>query len=75
MQNKASEIRVTAKTLDLALSQAAGLLQIDQSQVDYRVVSQGGGLFAFLGKKIEIRKNFSKHLVRNLYARATQARS
>ncbi len=54
MQNKASEIRVTAKTLDLALSQAAGLLQIDQSQVDYRVVSQGGGIFAFLGKKIEI---------------------
>lgn len=54
MQNKASEIRVTAKTLDLALSQAAGLLQVDPSLVDYRVVSQGGGLFAFLGKKIEI---------------------
>lgn len=55
MQNKASEIKVTAKNLDLALSQAASLLQIDQAQVDYRVLSQGGGgLFSFLSKKIEI---------------------
>jgi spoIIIJ-associated protein len=55
MQNKANEVRVTAKTLDMALSQAANILQIDQSLVDYRVVSQGGGgLFAFLAKKIEI---------------------
>ncbi len=55
MQSKSNEVRVTAKTLDMALTQAAELLQIDQSQVDYRVVSQGGGgLFSFLAKKIEI---------------------
>lgn len=55
MQNKASEIKVSAKTLDMALAQAANLLQVDQGQVDYRVLSQGGGgLFSFLAKKIEI---------------------
>jgi len=55
MQNKDNEVRVTAKTLDLALSEAATRLQVDQNQLDYRVVSQGsGGIFSFLSKKIEI---------------------
>jgi spoIIIJ-associated protein len=55
MQNKGNEVRVTAKTLDQALSEAATRLQVDQNQLDYRVVSQGsGGLFSFLAKKIEI---------------------
>jgi predicted RNA-binding protein Jag len=55
MQNKGNEVRVTAKNLDLALSEAATRLQVDQNQIDYRVVSQGsGGIFSFLAKKIEI---------------------
>jgi spoIIIJ-associated protein len=55
MQNKGNEVRVTAKTLDLALAEAATRLQMDQNQLDYRVVSQGsGGIFSFLSKKIEI---------------------
>lgn len=55
MQSKSNEVRVSAKTLDSALSQAADLLQVDQDQLDYRLVSQGGGgLFSFLAKKVEI---------------------
>ncbi len=55
MQNKASEVKVVAKTLDLALAQAARLLEVELGQVDYKVLSQGGGgLFSFLAKKIEI---------------------
>ncbi len=55
MQNKGNEVRVTAKTLDLALSEAATRLQVNQDQLDYKVVSQGsGGIFSFLAKKIEI---------------------
>lgn len=55
MQNKGNEVRVTAKTLDQALSEAATRLQVNQDQLDYRVLSQGsGGLFSFLAKKIEI---------------------
>ena len=55
MQNKASEVKVVAKTLDLALAQAARLLEVELGQVDYRVLSQGGGgIFSFLAKKVEI---------------------
>ncbi|MCX6129202.1 MAG: Jag N-terminal domain-containing protein [Proteobacteria bacterium] len=55
MQNKADEVRVTAKNLDLALIEAATRLQVDQNQLDYRVLSQGSsGLFSFLSKKVEI---------------------
>ncbi|SMF66695.1 R3H domain-containing nucleic acid-binding protein [Pseudobacteriovorax antillogorgiicola] len=56
MQNRSSEeVRVTAKTVDVALKEAASLLNVEQGDVDYRVVSQtNGGFFSFLAKKVEI---------------------
>ncbi len=55
MQSQSQEVRVTAKTLDGALSEAARLLSVDSHEVDYKLVSQsGGGLFSFLSKKVEI---------------------
>lgn len=49
------EIRVTAKTLENALSEAAEMLNVPVGQVEHRVVSQtNGGFFSFLGKKVEI---------------------
>ena len=55
MQSKSHEIRVTAKTLDGALTEAARQLRIEQEQLDYRLISKGGtGLFSFLTKKVEI---------------------
>jgi spoIIIJ-associated protein len=55
MQSPTHEIRVTDKTLDGALSEAARRLSVDPHQVDYRLVSQGGGgIFSFLSKKVEI---------------------
>ncbi|MBC7658636.1 MAG: Jag N-terminal domain-containing protein [Chitinophagaceae bacterium] len=55
MQSKSHEIRVTAKTLDGALTEAARQLAVDQEQIDYRLISQGStGLFSFLTKKVEI---------------------
>ncbi len=55
MQSQSHEIRVTAKTLDGALTEAARQLKVEQEQLDFRLVSQGGsGLFAFLTKKVEI---------------------
>lgn len=54
-QSQEKEIRVTAKTLDGALSEAARQLDVDQNQIDYRLVSQGStGIFSFLTKKVEI---------------------
>ncbi|MBQ48725.1 MAG: hypothetical protein CMP10_15100 [Zetaproteobacteria bacterium] len=53
MQNK--EIRVTAKTEEKAIQEAAILFELDPDQIEYRVVSQtSGGFFSFLGKKVEI---------------------
>ena len=55
MTNAAKEIRVSAKTLENAVSEAASILNVNQENVDYRVVSQtNGGFFSFLGKKVEI---------------------
>lgn len=55
MQSQSQEIRVTAKTLDGALLEAARQLTADQNQIDYRLVSQGsGGIFSFFTKKVEI---------------------
>ncbi len=55
MQSQTHEIRVTAKTLDGALTEAARQLEVEQEQLDYRLVSQGGtGIFSFLTKKVEI---------------------
>lgn len=55
MHSQSQEIRVTAKTLDNALLEAARQLDVDQDQIDYRMVSQSsGGLFSFLTKKVEI---------------------
>lgn len=55
MQSKTHEIRVTAKTLDGALTEAARQLEVEQEHLDYRLVSQGGtGIFSFLTKKVEI---------------------
>ncbi len=55
MQNVANEVRVTAKTLDLAIKEASSVLDTDQENIEYRVISQtNGGFFSFLGKKVEI---------------------
>ena len=56
MQNGTSEeIRVTAKTVEVAIKEAATLLNIEPKAVGYRVVSQtNGGFFSFLAKKVEI---------------------
>lgn len=55
MQEKNKEVRVTAKTLEKAMREAAILLQVDQTELDYRVISQtNGGFLSFIGKKIEI---------------------
>lgn len=56
MQNRQSEeVRVTAKTVDIAIKEAAGLLGVDAAQVEHRVVSQtNGGFFSFLARKVEI---------------------
>lgn len=55
MQSQSHEIRVTAKTLDGALTEAARQLKVEQEQMDYKLLSQGGtGLFSFLTKKVEI---------------------
>lgn len=55
MQKSSKEVRVTAKTIELAVEEAATRLGVDINRVDYRVVSQtGGGFFSFLGKKVEI---------------------
>ena len=56
MQNRQSdEIRVTAKTVEAAIKEAANTLGVDISAVEHRVVSQtNGGFFSFLAKKVEI---------------------
>lgn len=56
MQKRFSEeVRVTAKTVEVAIKEAASVLNIDPSDVDHRVVSQtNGGFFSFLAKKVEI---------------------
>ena len=55
MEGSTKEIRVTAKTLAIAVAEAAQQLKTSEEQVDYRVVSQtNGGFFSFLGKKVEI---------------------
>lgn len=55
MQKSSREVRVTAKTIELAVEEAATRLGVDIDNVDYRVISQtGGGFFSFLGKKVEI---------------------
>lgn len=54
-QSQEKEIRVTAKTLDGALTEAARQLDVDQNQIDYRLESRGStGIFSFLTKKVEI---------------------
>lgn len=56
MQNRSNEeVRVTAKTIDAALKEAASLLNVKPAQVDHRIISQtNGGFFSFLAKKVEI---------------------
>ena len=55
MKDSVKEIRITAKTLENAICEAASKLKVDQSRIEYRIVSQtSGGFFSFLGKKIEI---------------------
>jgi spoIIIJ-associated protein len=55
MQKQSQEVRVTAKTLELALGQACQILDTDREQLEYRIVSQtNGGLFSFLARKVEI---------------------
>ena len=56
MQKKSTEeVRVTAKTVELAIKEAAKRLNVDTNQVEHRVVSEtNGGFFSFLAKKVEI---------------------
>lgn len=55
MQKGRDEIRVSAKTLDKALKEAATQLNIDESKVGYRIISQTkGGILSFIGRKVEI---------------------
>ena len=55
------EMRITAKTLELALEQAAKTLGREQEDFEYRIVSQtNGGFFAFLAKKVEIAVKLKK---------------
>ena len=52
-RGKAKEARVTAKSLDHALEEAASILGTTPNQLDYKVVSQTAG-FLFIGRKVEI---------------------
>lgn len=50
-----TEKRIVAKTLEAALKEAARELNTAEENISYRLVSQSaGGLFSFLGRKIEI---------------------
>ena len=50
-----TEKRIVAKTLEAALKAAARELNTAEENISYRLVSQSaGGLFSFLGRKIEI---------------------
>ena len=52
-RGKAREVRVTAKSLEQAIDEAAVMLGIATAQIEYKVVSQTAG-FLFIGKKVEI---------------------
>ena len=53
--NKGQEIRVSAKTLDKCLKQAAEKLQVSIDEVDHRIISQTkGGFLSFIGKRVDI---------------------
>ena len=55
MQKENKEVRVTAKTTDLALKEAATLLDASVDELGHRIISQtNGGFFSFLAKKVEI---------------------
>lgn len=55
MQKTQQEIRITARTVDQALEEAASRLKLSKEQLNYRVISQtSGGFFSFFGKKVEI---------------------
>ncbi|MBF0440412.1 MAG: Jag N-terminal domain-containing protein [Oligoflexales bacterium] len=55
MQETPKEIRITAKTLEKAIREAAILLEVSEGDLEYRVVSKtNGGLLSFIGKKVEI---------------------
>lgn len=61
MRGMKDEVKVSARTEQKALKEAANILGIAEEEVDYRLVSQTkGGFLSFLGKKVEIlarRKN------------------
>jgi spoIIIJ-associated protein len=58
MENKQSKekVRVTAKSLEEAISEAARELKLPEENIDFEIVSQSnGGLFSFFGsKKVEL---------------------
>lgn len=57
MDTKKSEVKVNAKSIDLALVKASGILQLPQNEITYKVLSQSQpkGLFSFLkSAQIEI---------------------
>lgn len=56
MSSPDSSVKITAKTIDKALAEAALSLGVSQDELDFKVISQSrGGLFSFLGgRKVEI---------------------
>lgn len=55
MSSPESSVKITAKTLKKALAEAALKLGISQDEVDHKIISQTkGGLFSFIGRKVEI---------------------
>lgn len=55
MQRTDKRIKITAKTLKKALIEAETLLGADSDEIEHRLISQTkGGLFSFIGKKVEI---------------------
>ncbi len=55
MAGTSGEIRVSGKTLDQALQEAARQLNVAPGQISHRIISQTrGGFLAFFGRKVEI---------------------
>lgn len=55
MSSPESSVKISARTVDKALAQAAAELGVSPDQLDYRLISQTkGGLFSFIGRKVEI---------------------
>lgn len=55
MSSAESSVKISARTVEKALAQAATELGVSPDALDYRLISQTkGGLFSFIGRKVEI---------------------